>query len=330
MTRRNTATLAVLLIGLAAVIGALVVRNRSARVPEHPRIKLHVGFLPHHAYLPFFAAQAFETCGEVGLDLELQRFESSPTMGSSFAEGKLDAVGMATATALVNESRDPGNGLIFGLTSETKEAPLTGIVVPAGSGANTLEDLRGKRVGVFPGPAASTLFGIVFSHHGLERDRDVQFVELPPNLQASAFRAGEIAALATYEPTVTQLVVTDGAKLLMRAPVESEVLSPTQGGAWMISRSFLKARPQQARDFVSCVAKAVQLAAADPARARTVLARFLEAPPQVLESVPLLRYSFGADIDASALQQYSDLMFKAGVISKRIAVEGMLLGPMGE
>lgn len=200
--------------------------------------KVRVGYLPIAADLPLFVASEQGYFKKRGLDVDLIRFESSPLMGTAFVNNDVDAVAsIATTVALSTESRDPGRFRIFMVDANTPESPLSGMLTMPGTGVKTIEDLRGKKVGIFPGSNAALVFGLVFKKHGLDPTKDLTLIELPAGSQLQALSGGQVDALCTWEPITTQAVLDYKAVNFHPAAVEREVISPYNAGVWLVGRS---------------------------------------------------------------------------------------------
>lgn len=298
----------------------------SCNPTKQPSVEsVRVGYLPHHGFLPLFVAidQGFDK--SKGININAIRFETSPTLGTSFVNGQLDAVPISTSVALGIESRDPGLFKIFAVSSETKAGYLTAMVAMPGKGIQRVEDLHGRTIGVFPGPAASTLFGLVLKKHGLTPRVNVQLLELPPPAQLQALASGQVDALATYEPIATQAVLSRGARKFLPAAVETEVLSPTQGGLWIVSQKFVSSDPQNSERLIMAIYEAIDFIRQQPKIAAQSITKYTGVSSAVASQLPVIPYSKLHEIDLAALQQHADIMTSNKVLSKKVPVAPLLL-----
>lgn len=74
----------------------------------------------------------------------------------------------------------------------------------------TLTDLKGKRIGYEPSTVGALVLSEVLNQAGLAHDA-VHHVELPVSEQLAAWRAGDIDAVVTYQPTAS-LLLAEGAQ----------------------------------------------------------------------------------------------------------------------
>lgn len=91
------------------------------------------------------------------------------------------------------------------------------IVARRSRGIATEADLKGKRVGTYPGTSAA-----FYLHKALQRakltEKDVTIVPLSPQASADALIAGSIDAMATWEPHSERALRTLGEEAVMIAP----------------------------------------------------------------------------------------------------------------
>jgi ABC-type nitrate/sulfonate/bicarbonate transport system substrate-binding protein len=305
----------------------LIITNYNAvEATANEQIKIKVGYLAHPGYLPVFFIDHFKN-NDNKIDFELVRFTSSPTMVSAFANKEIQIAGLATVSSLSLESLDPGKLKIFAISSETIDNYLTSIVIlPRNNpNINTINDLKEKTIGVFPGPAARVLFSLVFEKYGLVINKNITFKELAPQIQLQALESNQVQALATYEPIATEAEVELGAIKLMPAAVESNVLSPTQGGVWIVSQEFIQKNPGTAsvivKEFnfgIDCISKYSELIP-------TIISKYAAVKINVANKVPIVTYSKLENIDLVTLQKHADLMYDNKVISKKIDMSKLLL-----
>lgn len=90
------------------------------------------------------------------------------------------------------------------------------VIVPRGSAARTIADLRGKRVGYIRATTAHYFLLKMLQQHGLGF-ADIQPVALDMNAAATAFRAGLLDAWATYGYAIPLAQAQSGARVLQNA-----------------------------------------------------------------------------------------------------------------
>jgi NitT/TauT family transport system substrate-binding protein len=291
--------------------------------PRHIRL----GYQPINVYLPLFVALEKGYLKKRGLEVEAVRFESSPLLGTALMNNDVDACSMAYSVALSIESRDPGRYKIFMVDAENARNYLSAMVTMPNSGISRVEDLRGKRVGSYPGPTALTFFGLILKKHGLDPNRDVNIIELAPGLHVQALVSGQVDALNTFEPMATEAVVNHHAVKFLPGAIESEIIEPWQAGTWLLSRRFMEEQPQAARDVVAALYEAVDEIRAHPQDAKRALGNYTGINPLVADNTPDIPFTKIGEVDLEAFQKHADILQQAGVISRRVEARALLLDP---
>ena len=319
-THRN-----LLLIGGAmVVVVAAILAFRAGS--ERPATTVQIGYLPIYVDLPLFVAKESGLFAKHHVNVELTRFAASPDMGTALANGKLDiAASIATAVLLSSESRDPGKLKAFIVDSETPENYLSSIVVMPVSGIKSLDDLRGKKLGSFPGPTAVTFCKLVLEKAGLNPDKDLSIIELPVQSHLAALTSGQVDALFTYEPTGTQAVLQKGAHKLLPGAVESKIINPWQAGSWVIRDAFAREYPREARAIIMALYEAIDSLRANPSAAKAALIPYTTIDQSVAQATPNIPFAKVGEVNLDVLQQHADILQRHGIISKYIDVKQLLL-----
>lgn len=91
---------------------------------------------------------------------------------------------------------------LVGKWSEDENNNFDALFVMKKSEIKSLNDLKNKKIGVFPGITAKTFISHYLTQNGIDT-KTIEFVELAPNLQIQSLTSGAITALFAYQPTVT-------------------------------------------------------------------------------------------------------------------------------
>jgi ABC-type nitrate/sulfonate/bicarbonate transport system substrate-binding protein len=318
--------------GRKAVIGAGCVlalislcscRNESKSTSP---VVVRVGYLPLTSSLPLYIAQDNGFFDAAKVQIKGETFKTSPLMGSAFVSDSADiVVSLATTVALAQESRDPGRFRVLLLDAYTPDHPLTSFVSGAASHIDRIEDLKGRRLGIFPGPSTKLFFGLILQHHGVGGPTDVQVTEIDPGSETSALAAGQVDALATLEPFATGAAVEANGRMFVTGAVEGEIISPYNGGAWLISRKFIQAHPDAVKPLVSGFEKAVDFLRSNPAQARASLSKHTSLSAAVIERVPMPAFAKTHEVDRATFHKYVELVRTGKIISQPIDENAIFL-----
>ncbi|QKZ02448.1 ABC transporter substrate-binding protein [Pseudomonas eucalypticola] len=135
--------------------------------------------------------QAFEKAFAAdGIHIQWQFFKGAgPVINEAFANGQVDLAYLGDLAAIIGKS----NGLDTRLLSATGRGIKQYLAVQPGSGIKTLQDLKGKRVGLFRGTASQLSFDAALASQGLS-EKDLKIVNLDYSAAQSALAAKQIDA----------------------------------------------------------------------------------------------------------------------------------------
>jgi NitT/TauT family transport system substrate-binding protein len=317
MTKTNR-----LLLGLGVLLAVAAVSFFSCTKHKAP---VRIGYLPIYVDLPLFVAKEKGFFDKRGVQVELIRFASSPEIGTALLTGDLQfGASIAYSVVLSTESRDPDRLKVFIVDSETPENYLSSFVVLANSGIKSLNDLKGKKVGSFPGPTAVTFGKMVLEKAGINPERDLQFVELDSASHLSALESHTIDALFTYEPIATQAVLEKGAVKLLPGAVESEIINPWQAGVWVVGKKMATENSAEASSVMLALYDAIDYIRANPSQAKDALTNYTSIKSTVAQATPNIPFAKLGEVDLAAFQKHADILTGRGVISKQIDASSLL------
>lgn len=287
---------------------------------------IKIGYLPIYVDLPLFVAQENGFFEKNNVSAELVRFESSPEIGTALTNNKI-AVGasIATSVALTIESRDPDKIKIFLVDAENRDNYLSSFVVLKNSGIDSVQDLRGKVIGSFPGPTALTFGELVLENFGLKKGADYNIIEIAIGTHLSALQSKTVDALFTYEPTGTQAVLEKDAKKLIPGAVETYVIEPWQAGVWVMNKKFSEENKDIAIRVIKSIYEAVDFMRENPKEAKKALSKYTSIKEEVALQTPNIPFTKINEANLHALQKHSDILTGRGILSKKIETGDMLI-----
>ena len=150
-------------------------------------------------------------------EVNWQDFPSGPPVTAQMIAGKVDIGSMGDYPILVNGSKtgdyaDAKTELVA-VTGYNLRGSLNQVVVPAGSTARTLADLRGQVISTSLGSAAHGMLVNALQHNGMTPD-DVKLLNQDPSVGASAIEGKQVAALAQFIPWPQLMVFRNQGRLL--------------------------------------------------------------------------------------------------------------------
>jgi len=291
---------------------------------------VRVGYWPIAAGLPFYAAVELGYFKEAGLNVEVQRYAGAQQVMEAMLAERCDgsANGTGSANIAIGELAAPGSFKIFCSNPSNAKNVLDEVIVPVGSSAKSVADLKGKRVGSGPGIQNVTLAKTVLERGGAT---GATVVELPIGQHVAALAAGQIDGAYTLEPTGTVGRLNGSTRVLEAGVISRYVLgdpmAPWFGGSASLTASFLKKHPAEAKKYIAAYGRGVAYVRQQPAEARKFLKGYTAIEGALTAEVPLAAYTMYNEFtpaDVAHFQKFFDLFAEKGVFSSRLMVDSML------
>ncbi|MDG4867510.1 ABC transporter substrate-binding protein [Guyparkeria sp. 1SP6A2] len=179
----------------SSLLTACSIREENLRIAYHPWIGYETLFLASQfGWLPPTAA--------------LSRFNSVSRSLAVLRRGEVDAAALTLDEVI--RARLDGLDLVVVMVFDVSSG---GDVLLVEEGIDSLPGLAGKRIGVEIGGVGELLMDRALARAGLGWD-DVTVVDRPPQEHLTAWRNGEVDALVSYEPLVSQLRAAGARRLI--------------------------------------------------------------------------------------------------------------------
>ena len=169
-----------------------------------------------------------------GRDFRLVEFSTTSESSRSFRNGIIEA----TCTTLDDALRAQQSDLDLVVLLAMAESIGNGALV-ARPGTRSISELSGRRIAVDVGSVSALLLARALEHGKLAL-AEVTPVYLPIDRHQSAFRAGEVDAAATYEPTRGRLLELGGVDLFNTAKIPGEIVD-----VLVVRRDYLEKYPER-------------------------------------------------------------------------------------
>lgn len=302
--------LAIAVILAAAAAG---IWKSSHRAPGVVRI----AYLPIIPSLPLFVVQEQHLFEKQDLKAEMLSLSSSNDLVNALVAGQADMLPGVSIIPIVHlEIQHPGKVRVFSHSRMNPNNALDKIIVKENSSLRRLEDLEGRKMGVFPGTAPQKMLVTFLNKHGIKSDT-ISFVQLPPPAQVASLESGAVDALFSYEPVTTTALAHGGYRALFGS-VYADLLNPCPIGVSVIARDFERAKPEAAERSVKALQEGIAYMAANPKLARSLLPQFTKLPPEIAERVNIADVTLQNQVDVANLQAFIDLLYSSGEIPEKL------------
>ncbi|GJF29833.1 putative nitrate ABC transporter, periplasmic protein [Kitasatospora sp. NE20-6] len=210
-----------------------------------------------------------------------QDYDSGAPITAQMLAEKIDIGSMGDYPLLINGSRaqeagGPGTRLVS-VTGYNLLGALNGVVVPNGSPAHTLADLKGKKVSTSVGSAADGTLVQALRRAGVP-DTGIQKQNQQPAVGASALKAGSVDALAQFVAWPGVVVFAGDGHLLYDGAALGR---PTLHGV-VIRQKYGTAHPEVVQAFLHAQADATRYLNEHPLDASRKVAEATGLPAEVV------------------------------------------------
>jgi sulfonate transport system substrate-binding protein len=301
----------ILALAPAFAAGSLLASGRRAQAAD---MTIHVGFQKYGTLLLLKAAGTLDAAlAPLGFSVRWSEFLAGPPLMEALNAGAID-FGIVGETPPVF-AQAAGTPFVY-VAADPPAVHGEGIVVPPGSTAKTVADLRGKHLLTTKGANANYLLVAALQKAGISL-KDVQISYLAPPDAFAAFRDGNVDAWCCWDPLFAAAELTGG-----RLLVDADGLAPNHQ-FFLARRDFATKNPQVVHTTVAAVAATEKQVQADTDAAAIKLGPATGIPVPVLKKA-LARTAYGVGPITSAIlanqQMIADTFFGLGLIPRKITV----------
>ncbi len=290
--------------------------NRSMAQDE-----VKIGYLGFVLALPTFVALEKGYFQEQGLKVTPTLFESGTIITDALITGRVDVqTGSAVIASWLAEQNMPGTFKIFIMYGAGKvpQDNTMALMVTKDSPLQGIADLKGKRMGTFPGIASIALAKAVL-RNSFDPDKEITLVEVPPGNIIQALAAGQIDAYFAPEPFGMIGEARGVARRLIKHPLLLlNLKTGIPGAPFSFNSKFIKEKPLVAKKVKAAYYKAVDFIYSNETEARKFLPKYTNLPEPFAMKIPWEQWTKVEECDKSAGQPYFELLKKEGLFQKDV------------
>ncbi|HJS61039.1 MAG TPA: ABC transporter substrate-binding protein [Pseudolabrys sp.] len=300
-------------------------------LPASAQDKVKVGVFPVSSSLPYFVAVERGFFKEQNIDPEMIRLIGGPPNVAAMISDQIDAASVLVTIEGMNANlKKPGVAMYISLNSQNKKYEMEQFVVRNGVDAKTIADLKGKKIMSAPGPANVTMAKAALAAVGL-KEGDYTIDQLDMAQHVNVMKSGAFDAGYTLEPNASIMRKMGIARTIEAGVIAHYVLGDPNANAFVggcaLTSHFIQTRPDVARRFAAAWGKAVNFINTQPDEARQYLVKNTLTPPDVAETVPMIRYYMVKDLtakDNADFQKFIDFSVKTGTLPEKVEVSKYL------
>ncbi len=289
--------------------------------PSRAQEEVKVGYLGFVLALPTFVALEKGYFQEQGLKATATLFESGTIITDALVSGRID---VQTGSAIIGhwllEQNMPDTFKIFIMygNREVLEDNTMALMVAKDSPLRGIADLKGKRMGTFPGIASIALARAVL-RNSFDPDKEITFIEVPPGNIVQALAAGQIDAYFAPEPFGMIAEARGVGRRLIKNPLLLlNLKTGIPGAPFSFNAKFLKEKPLVAKKVKAAYYKAVDFIHSNEAESRKLLIKYANLPEPFAMRIPWEHWVKVEEYNKTWGQPYFELLKREGLFQKQV------------
>jgi len=283
--------------------------------------EVKIGYLGLVGALPTFVALEKSYFQEQGLKATATLFESGTIITDALITGRVDVqTGSAVIASWLAEQNMPGTYKIFIMygARATPQDNTMALMVAKDSPLQGIGDLRGKRLGTFPGIASIALAKAVL-RNSFNPDKEITLIEVPPGNIVQILAAGQIDAYFAPEPFGMIGEAKGVARRLIKNPLLLlNLKTGIPGQGFSFNSKFVKEKPLVAKKVKAAYYKAVDFIYSNETEARKFLPKYTNLPEPFAMKIPWEHWVKVEEYNKTWGQPYFELLRKEGLFQKHV------------
>lgn len=244
--------------------------------------RILMGVLPIPDSLPMYVAEAKGYFTENNLDVVFVPVASTAERDRLMQGGQINGMINDLVSTLLNNKNQISVIVVGTARTATPQVPLYRIVAAAGSGIETIEDLRGVEIGMQAGSAAEYVTDRLLEAAGFGADDILVRPVLSPADAVAMLGSGELSAATLPEPAAL-LAIQAGASVIL-----DDTSRPELGGHLIsFGKSYITNHRRELSAFLAAIEMAVTDINADGAAWNDLLVERELVPASLVEAYTL-------------------------------------------
>lgn len=279
---------------IAALIGAFYWQPITGWFRPPPPEKLLIAITSDPSTGLLHIAAAKDYLAAEGLAVELQRHTSGRSALAALIAKQAEIATTASVPLMFAVSKQVPVSIVATIANT---AQAEGVLARHDRGISAPDDLKGKTIGVPMGTSSHFMLYVMLAGNGIEQHA-VTIRDLQPDALGAALSAGEVDAIAIWEPWLSAA----------QSPT-SIIMYPDGGSSFafhLASRpDVLQKRPAAMRKLLRALLRAERYAADEPEAARAIIAKAGDADLALIERA-WPNYDLHLTLSQSLLNQLED------------------------
>ena len=223
----------------------------AAGLASAETIDLNIAYMPNYASLWSVVTGVNQGYfAEEGLNVKLVEFADGPTIIAAMESGSIDMgyIGPGAHKLCIN-----GRAMIFAL-SQIGDADH--VLVSKKAGINTVQDLKGKKVGYSSGTSSEMILQYALEEAGMTMD-DIQAYEMDASALVTAMMSGNIDACACWSPSTTTIINASNGDVFSLCSNKDFAHRTVTPASWIVLNGYYEKNADTVLKFTRALYKAM-------------------------------------------------------------------------
>jgi NitT/TauT family transport system substrate-binding protein len=299
--------------------------------PENKSVNnITIGYPTLRIALPVFVAQEKGYFKEQDLNVTLKSYDTAQPMMDALVSGKINIGGFCALPITFGAMARSKTDLLFlGGMYENNSNPISILLVKDTNKIKTVQDLKGKRIGILPTRAYEVWLQQILASNNIAPD-DVVIRHVPPNLQADMLNSGGVDALFTNDPAAT-ITMTKGFGEQLggeRALVPLATgMNPFYFGSFNIRKDYADNHPEIVKKISIAIDKAIKFIRDNDKDAKLAMKKYLpESQQKYVSNFPSSYFKVTNEVSNDDLKEIKDYYYEQQVLPVNIEINNLQYG----
>lgn len=311
MTQKIITTIGVLVAIVAlGYFGPRPILKKSTKLET-----VKVGQLQLIGNWPFYLAEHQNFFQKSGIKVEYVNFQSSNQAMDALIRGDIDVSYLGSLPVLAAQTTEPNKVKIFAFGDYNQKNPFDALLIKSDSKVKSLNELAGKKIGVFPGTTGTNFVRTYLQNQGVDT-KTIQFVQLPPPAQLQALESGAIDALHAYELN-TAIGLDKGTVKKLSDAIFAQVLDGAAIGVAVARTDWINQHPKLAKKTADAFQQGVLYGRDHQDITRSIVRDRFSLTDSVSQKITLLDWIMADEYNYQLFDQLATLSTEIGDLTTR-------------
>jgi len=310
---------------LVAIAYYFITKGKSSDATINTQTEIIIGYPSLRIALPVIVAQDKGFFKEEGLKVKLKSYQTAQPMMDALVSGKIDLGGFCALPITFGAMARSRTDLLFlGGMYEDNNHPISVLLVKDTTKIKSIEDLKGKKVGILPTRAYEVWLQGILESNNVD---SVIIRQVKPNLQADALNNGSVDALFTNDPAAT--ITTSkgyGVTLTKEALVPKTTnMTPFYFGSFNVRKDYADENPEIVKRVSRALDKASNYINENP-ESKLIMAKeqyLPEAYRPIVENFPNSLFKTSNSVSDKDLEEIKNFYFDKQILPVNIDTRGL-------